>query len=493
MQGLQTINKNYWVYLLVSLFIIINSVLIYYEFFYFGIVSIVLAIFIIAFTRLNALLYLIVFLTPFSVPLRFIVPGMENDIILPTEPLIIIVLLVFMLKLLHEKTFDISVLKHPISLAIIGNLIWIFLTSITSTLPLVSFKFFISRIWFLVTFYFLLTQLFRRIQNLDNFLWSFVIPLLGVIMYAIIRHGTFGFNNQQAAHFVSNPFFNDHTAYGATLAMVYPVVIYFFVQKDRSMLYKVLTFLLLAIFTAAIILSYTRATWVSLIAGLIIYFIIKFRVRFKYLLLTGVIGLAIIIGSWNQIMMKLEKNKTESSDYLIEHVQSISNVSTDASNLERINRWSCAIKMFKEKPILGWGPGTYRFQYGPFQMSYQKTFISTNAGIMGNAHSEYIGPLSEMGILGTVTFILIIIFTLIRGIRLYHISEDQKVKSVLIAMLIGLITYYIHGILNNFLDTDKASCTFWGYTAAIVALDIYHRHKIALNDKAKVTDSSSSQ
>jgi len=28
--------------------------------------------------------------------------------------------------------------------------------------------------------------------------------------------------------------------------------------------------------------------------------------------------------------------------------------------------------------------------------------------------------------------------------------------------------------LNNFLDTDKASALFWGFTAAIVALDVYH-------------------
>ena len=34
------------------------------------------------------------------------------------------------------------------------------------------------------------------------------------------------------------------------------------------------------------------------------------------------------------------------------------NVSTDASNLERINRWNCAIRMYAERPFLGHGPGT---------------------------------------------------------------------------------------------------------------------------------------
>jgi hypothetical protein len=32
----------------------------------------------------------------------------------------------------------------------------------------------------------------------------------------------------------------------------------------------------------------------------------------------------------------------------------------------------------------------------------------------------------------------------------------------------------VHGLLNNFLDTDKASVPVWGFMAIIVALDIYH-------------------
>ena len=41
--------------------------------------------------------------------------------------------------------------------------------------------------------------------------------------------------------------------------------------------------------------------------------------------------------------------------------------------------------------------------------------------------------------------------------------------------LLGLITYYIHGTMNNFLDTDKLSVPFWGFTAIIVAIDIHTR------------------
>ena len=45
----------------------------------------------------------------------------------------------------------------------------------------------------------------------------------------------------------------------------------------------------------------------------------------------------------------------------------------------------------------------------------------------------------------------------------------------------GLVTYYLHGILNNFLDTDKASVPFWGFTALLVAIDVYYRKSEAKN------------
>ena len=64
--------------------------------------------------------------------------------------------------------------------------------------------------------------------------------------------------------------------------------------------------------------------------------------------------------------------------------------------------------MFKERPVLGWGPGTYMFQYAQFQMARDKTIISTNFAEGGNAHSEYIGPLAEQGFMGFLAFLGIV-------------------------------------------------------------------------------------
>ena len=172
--------------------------------------------------------------------------------------------------------------------------------------------------------------------------------------------------------------------------------------------------------------------------------------------------------------MKLEKNNQDSSNNFSEHVESISNISTDASNKERLNRWSCALRMFKKKPLLGFGPGTYQFKYGPFQANNEKTIISTNEGTGGNAHSEYLGPLSESGLLGALNVLMIVGLTMATGFRLYRTLKDKHMKLIACVVLLGLVTYFTHGFLNNFLDSDKASIPVWGFIALLVAIDVYH-------------------
>ena len=141
---------------------------------------------------------------------------------------------------------------------------------------------------------------------------------------------------------------------------------------------------------------------------------------FKWILTTLILVIGLFFAFQQQIIDRLEKNKQDSSANFVEHVKSIANIRTDASNLERINRWQAALRLYKERPIVGWGPGTYQFIYAPYQLSKEKTIISTNAGDKGNAHSEYIGPLAERGLLGTILIVLIFSFSIYYGFRVFR-------------------------------------------------------------------------
>lgn len=63
-------------------------------------------------------------------------------------------------------------------------------------------------------------------------------------------------------------------------------------------------------------------------------------------------------------------------------------------------------------------------------------------------------------------------FSLRKGIIIWKTHRDRQIRNLALALVAGLITYAVHGALNNFLDTDKISALFWGMIAAIVAIDI---------------------
>jgi Lipid A core - O-antigen ligase and related enzymes len=455
-----------------------NTTLVANEWYYLSLLPAVLFVIYLAFVSLDRLVYVVVFLVPISVPLEEYVSSLGFNVQLPTEPILVAILFLFFFKLIRERSFDREVLLHPVSLAIYFNLFWMLITAITSTMPIVSFKFIISRLWFLATFYFIATQLFTNKTNIRRYVWVFMPMLMVVIGYAFVHMAQAGFLNQQKAHLSAHPFFNDHTSYGCILAMVLPFMVGFALNRKFSVPLLLLSRILVVILLAALLLSYSRAAWISIFIASGVAIIMLLKIKFRTILLFSLVAGALVYSFRTEIFMDLEHNKQNSSKDLAQHIQSISNIRTDDSNVERLNRWKSAFRMFKEKPVLGWGPGTYMFNYAPFQLYKDKTSISTNRGDRGNAHSEYIGPLAESGILGALSFILIGIITLTTGIRLYSRAEGHwQTKSLIFAAVLGLITYYTHGALNDFLDTDKASCLFWGYTAMIVSLDVYHVKK----------------
>lgn len=437
-------------------------------------IPVVLLVLYFAVYSIDKILWIVVFSTPLAIVLNDKSTGPALS--LPTEPLLFGVLVLFLFKFILEGGFDRRILYHPVTVSIGFLMLWKFITSLTSSMPGVSLKHLVSQLWFIVPMYLLGTQIFRDKKNIRRFIWLYTIPLLIVVAYTIIRHAQNGWT-QKAAHWVMIPFYNDHTAYAAALAMFIPPLIAFTRMRDDSFTQRMLSTLVTLTLTVALVLSYTRAAWLSLAAAFGLFLVYFFRIRF-WTVFTGLTAALVLFFAFQKdIFMKLEKNRQDSATDFNKHLQSISNISTDASNLERINRWNSALRMFEERPFWGWGPGTYQFNYAPFQKSDEMTIISTNAGNRGNAHSEYIGPLAESGILGLVTFAAMLLALVYTASISISRSHDPVYRTLLLGVFLGLVTYFVHGVLNNFLDTDKLSVPVWAFMAMVVAMDVYHTPK----------------
>lgn len=471
--------KIAWLYLAAAFFLAVNFYFVVQkDFYYLFALPVVLGVLLLYVFSLDKVLLLTTFLTPLSIYVVEREAGL--GVSLPADPLMFGVMLLFFARILYDKGYDMRIANHRISYVIYLMLFWMLITTFTSELPVVSVKYLVSRLWYVVPFFFVGALVFQRLRNVHWFFWLYNAGLFIAIIYTNINHARYNFS-ESSAHWVMSPLYNDHTAYGAALAMFLIVTIgYLFypgLSKTRRTWIGIFAFIL----AVATLLSLSRAAWISIAFAFLVLMAVWLRIKFRWILSVFVLFVAIIFTFQHEIIDRLEKNKQDSSADFVEHVKSIYNISSDASNLERINRYQSAIRLFNERPLFGWGPGTYQFVYGPFQRSKEKTIISTNVGDGGNAHSEYIGPLSEMGLPGMLIVFLLVGAMVYTGLKLHKRARNKKVKVLSLSVTLALISYFVHGLLNNFLDTDKLSVPVWGFMAILVVLDLYYADKEEVN------------
>ena len=454
-----------------------------------------------------SLVALMVLLLPLSIKIFF--PVISTVIIYPGELLIGILALVFLFTLFLKKDFNLldpAFIKHPITILIITYLVINFLSSVFSTMHLVSAKALVVKTCYILVFYFFTFSIIKSVLN--NFielmkLYGFGLAL--VIVYTLLNQLNLGFT-RSGAGFACHPFYNDHTIFSAAIVFALPIFAAFsFFSKTfeftpvSRVLIIITTFLLIAGFY----FSFCRAAWLSLFVAIILLVLILIGIRFKGLMVMIVALIFIAIIGQTQILTFLKKNKVDSTVTnagLYEHFFSFTNISSDVSNKERINRWICSIKMFYNKPLLGYGPGTYQFQYLPFQNKENMSYISrekplkpgfgsfywhSNAvGLLqekeytylqgggGTAHSEYFLELSESGLISVLLFIGLLFTALFSSLRVISNFKDKKTKILIIAVICSLVSYFTHAFFNNFLDDCKVAFLFWSALCMITVADL---------------------
>jgi O-antigen ligase len=419
------------------------------------------------------------FVTPLSIV--FEDEKVNLGVSVPSEILMVLITALFFVRIFIDFKIDKKTLFHPITIGILLYLGWMFFTCFTSEIPLVSFKFFLAKVWFIVSCYFMIFWLAKKdISKWKIFMNCYMAGLAIVICIATTKLALAGFP-KRGAHWIMSPYYNDHTAYGAAIALLIPLQIGFFFLNSKLNYKKMIYTITLSLLMIGLYFSFCRAAWLSLIAIAIIFIILKLRIKMSWILMGAGLFTLVFYSFSDEILYRMGRNSQDSSNNLSEHIQSISNISTDASNVERLNRWVSAFGMIEERPWLGWGPGTYQFLYATYQKPQYRTIITTNFGDGGNAHSEFFGPAAETGFIGLATVLAVMVATLYTGIITYIKARRKELKIISLSATLALLSYYLHGTMNNFLDTDKLSLPFWACVAIIVMVNLIHKEELNNN------------
>jgi O-antigen ligase len=142
-----------------------------------------------------------------------------------------------------------------------------------------------------------------------------------------------------------------------------------------------------------------------------------------------------------------------------------------------------SLRMWKQKPILGWGLGTFPEVYPQFRTFYTSFFVN-------EAHNDYLQLLVETGVVGFAIALWFLVTTF-RGARSKLPDWTENPNGVLtLAALVGCLGILVHSFLDFNLQIPANAMLF--YTLCAIAAGpalkesqrrMVRRHKLILEPK----------
>lgn len=388
---------------------------------------------------------------PFSIEMRL--PG-GNAIYVPTEPMMILALLAWALRVPSRGRLRIP--HSPLNAPLLA-LAAVALGSVAfSPYPLLGLK-----AWLIAVVYAGFAYGFCFLMLGDRTASEKWVPWVvgwGAFwgLYGAIRELAAGVSAQNA-YGAARPFFPEHGTYSLYLTMLLPLALLAALQnRGRARLLYAASTLAIGFSVA---LSFTRAAWLSVVLVIPVTACIWAlrRRSMKPLALVGGLGVLVVaalagIGAEGRI--------TRHAGSIVE--------SENVSNLERVNRWMAAAEMTRTHPWLGVGYGEYPAEYPEFR---RKVVVTDQTYFHMGAHSEPLRVLSETGAAGFAVSLWLLIVALGLGLRAYRQAHDPLTSLLALALLSGLAIYLIHSVFNSYPGVDKVTIPFWASIGLLAGIN----------------------
>ncbi len=402
---------------------------------------------------------------------------------LPTEPLIVGLMLVLVLQVAFRKDLLLrGFMWHPVTLLLLLHWGWMIVPLLTSSDVFVSVKFFLAKTWYLATFYFLAGSLLKTVKDVAHFFWAVCIPLMLTVAYVLAGHAGYGFSFEDVYRVLS-PFYRNHVIYACIMVVIVPFVWFVRQWYPRWSWQSVGLVLVLAILVVAIQLSYTRAAMGTLVLLPLVYGVIRLRLVKPALLLAV---LVVTLGFGRLALDNYYLDFAPDYDKTISHTRfdnllEATAQGEDISTMERFYRWIAGFYMVGERPLTGFGPGNFLEQYKPYAVNSFRTYVSHNPERSG-IHCYYLMVPVEQGLPGLLFFLLMVFAVLIYGEKLYHRLEDKRSRQAVMALMLSFISILILCVINDLIETDKIGSFFFMIMAMLVNFDLASRHLTAKPD-----------
>ncbi len=434
----------------------------------------------------RSLTYILILLNLFLVPLLYFKKG-----ILSVEVILVPLLVLAFLWEYRKRTIslnDVPVMPFIITFGLYFIASVISLTQAHSIMPgVMEIARYLS---YVVVFLIVVKVKFTKEQYI-NFAKVFgaaalIIGVFGVLQYvfnfSLNKAGLYAL--QDAKGRVDSTLVNPNY-YSAFLNFVIPTLlllalVYF---KDKKM--QLMFFAFYALYVVNLVLTYTRAAWVTMACALILIVLIMPK-RFLKNFFKPHILIAFVILVVGVYFMPDVQSRTSSAVYAVQKLifpdsdkaeapneDNPDNVDEDGEIIEepkeddettnravvsRVTLWKTGLYMYKDNPVLGVGMGNYYVRYKDFVEKYPQLDIGHDAY---SVHNSYLKVAAETGTIGILSFLSFYVVYFLYLVRLYFQQRNELGKVIAAGVCVGSITFMVQNLSNNLIFIPQINLIFW--------------------------------
>lgn len=240
---------------------------------------------------------------------------------------------------------------------------------------------------------------------------------------------------------------------GAFIVMTIPLtIVYFFLAK--SSLHRQITLVAILIQILALYFTQTRGAMVAFIGSVVFSgIVILIKYKKKRMLYSSLILIVLVVG----IIIGTGYHKE------------LVNFETGSGAL-RVLWAEQTIDAIGQKPLLGYGlemqEDVLVRHYDPIQGVYSFYNLLTD-----RVHNEFLDIALTTGVVGLITYLVLIVYTFYRAIKYYLSSKDSSQSFIVLGLMSGLFAYLLQGMFS--FSVTALCLYFWLFICLIFIIINY--------------------
>jgi len=246
--------------------------------------------------------------------------------------------------------------------------------------------------------------------------------------------------------------FKTSNCLGGYMALVIPGLLAWMLLGKQKLYQRLIGFVALFFMLWSLAISFSRGAYVgTFLGGMFLLFFISFPQRRRFIY--GALGLLLVTVVLLIAFVMILSNSFGKD--LISRYETIP---------WRLDLWLGCIDMVKDKPLFGHGINTFMRVFDAYRGNY---FMAPTY-----AHNCYIQMTAEIGLIGLMGFIWIIVGIFHRSLKaaLNGIRENKNLAAMAVGLLSGIFAFLAHSFFDTNFYSLQLSVYLWYMVGVLVAI-----------------------